>query len=316
MLRVVLLSLACAALVTSSGDTAKKIKRSINAWNSDVACWGHENALKFHVGLEQAIEQCSEYGSPASLVKPVSNPWTTIPQPENNNPFQTLPAGVGRINPAQYQNWNNIWANYLGNNNRQRRQAGEATDGLLETDEEDFQEFLEDFEDFKSDMGHKMGNLTCVMTKMDMLDSALQVNLPMYTGGFWDKIDVSKTLAGSDPVWRQMMTSGYTDCYSIAQTFPKEALEKNPVTKVFGRHMIFFKCAAKVEKKCCYQAQMYDWIKTLYGDDPSFNWAQYGFPTNKYERAELAIKIMTETASDEEEFVGNFFYGVYGDSTP
>ena len=158
------------------------------------------------------------------------------------------------------------------------------------------------------------------------LDSALQVNLPMYTGGFWDKIDVSKTLAGSDPVWRQMMTSGYTDCYSIAQTFPKEALEKNPVTKVFGRHMIFFKCAAvsilisrilktlyaslqKVETKCCYQAQMYDWIKTLYGDDPSFNWAQYGFPTNKYERAELAIKIMTETASDEEEFVGNFFYG-------
>merc|ERR1712013_576511 len=120
-----------------------------------------------------------------------------------------------------------------------------------------------------------MGNLSCVMTKMEMLDSSLQVNLAMYTGGFWEKMDLSKTLAGSDPVWRQMMTSGYTDCYSIAQTLPEEALEKNPVTKVFGRHMIFFKCAAKVEKKCCYQAQMHDWIKTMYGDDPSFNWAQY-----------------------------------------
>jgi len=291
MLRVVLLSLACAATVSSS-DTAKRIKQSIDVYNADVACWGHENALRFHAGIAQAVEQCAGYGKPTISTKP-ANPWQSV------GAFNTLPADINRGNVA------NLWANSIFSN----RQKREATEGLLETDEEDFQEFLEDFEDFKSDMGHKMGNLTCVMTKMDMLDSALQVNLPMYTGGFWDKIDLSKTLAGSDPVWRQMMTSGYTDCYSIAQTFPEEALEKNPVTKVFGRHMIFFKCAAKVEKKCCYQAQMYDWIKTLYGDDPSFNWAQYGFPTNKYERAELAIKIMTETASDEEEFVGNFFYG-------
>merc|ERR1712013_374601 len=128
---------------------------------------------------------------------------------------------------------------------------------LLQDSKEDpaQHQHLEDFEDYKEDMGHNMGNLSCVMTKMEMLDSSLQVNLAMYTGGFWEKMDLSKTLAGSDPVWRQMMTSGYTDCYSIAQTLPEEALEKNPVTKVFGRHMIFFKCAAKVEKKCCYQAQ-------------------------------------------------------------
>jgi len=306
-MRIVLLSLACAALVSSS-NIAKKIQRNINTWNGDVACWGVENALKYHVGLVEAIEQCAGFGSPASLVKP-ANPWQTAPQPIPSSPFQTLPAGVSRLNQLnqlKYQNWNNIWANYLGNNVRQKRQA---TDGLLETDDEDFQEFLEDFDEYKEDMGSKMGNLTCVMTKMDMLDSALQVNLQMYTGGFWDKMDLSKTLAGSDPLWRQMMTSGYTDCYSIAQTFPQEALDKNPVSKVFGRHMIFFKCAAKVEKKCCYEAQMYDWIKTLYGADPSFNWAQFGLPNNKYELAALTVKVMTETASDEEEFVGDFFYG-------
>jgi len=286
MLRIVLLSLACAATV-SARDSAKYIKQSIDVYNADVACWGKENALRFHVGIQQAVEQCANFGKPSISTKP-ANPWQTLPAANSLN----------RGNVA------NFWANSIFNN----RQKREATDGLLETDEEDFQEFLEDFEDFKEDMGYKMGNLTCVMTRMDMLDSALQVNLPMYTGGFWDKIDLSKTLAGSDPVWRQMMTSGYTDCYSIAQTFPKEALEKNPVTKVFGRHMIFFKCAAKVEKKCCYEAQMNDWIKTLYGEDPSFNYAQFGLPTNKYERAALTIKVMTETASDEEEFVGDFFY--------
>jgi len=286
MLRIVLLSLACAATV-SARDSAKYIKQSIDVYNADVACWGKENALRFHVGIQQAVEQCTNFGRPSISTKP-ANPWQTLPEANSLN----------RGNVA------NFWANSIFNN----RQKREATDGLIETDEEDFQEFLDDFSDFKSDIGSRMGNLTCVMTKMEMLDSALQVNLPMYTGGFWDKIDLSKTLAGSDPVWRQMMTSGYTDCYSIAQTFPKEALEKNPVTKVFGRHMIFFKCAAKVEKKCCYEAQMNDWIKTMYGEDPSFNYAEFGLPMNKYERAALTIKVMTETASDEEEFVGDFFY--------
>jgi len=291
MLRLVLLSLACAATVISSGMD-NKIQRNIDVYNADVACWGKDNALAFHVGLVQAIEQCTNFGKPSNLLKP-ANPWQTV-QSAN-----TLPAGLNRGNIA------NFWSNSLFNN-RQKRQA---TGGLLETDEDDLQDFLDDFEEYKEDIGSKMGNLTCVMSKMDMLDSALQVNIAEYTGGFWDKMDLSKTLAGSDPLWRQMMNSGYTDCYSIAQTFPQETLNKNPVSKVFGRHMIFFKCAAKVEKKCCYEAQMYDWIKTLYGEDPSFNWAQFGLPNNKYELAALTVKVMTETASDEEEFVGDFFYG-------
>lgn len=291
MMRIFLLSLACAATVSSSG-VDNKIQRNIDVYNADVACWGKDNALAFHVGLVQAVEQCTNFGKPSNLLKP-ANPWQTVQS------VNTLPAGLNRGNIATF------WSNSLFNN-RQKRQA---TGGLLETDEDDFQEFLDDFEAYKEDIGSKMGNLTCVMSKMNMLDSALQVNIAEYTGGFWDKMDLSKTLAGSDPLWRQMMTSGYTDCYSIAQTFPQEALDKNPVAKVFGRHMIFFKCAAKVEKKCCYEAQMYDWIKTLYGEDPSFNWAQFGLPNNKYELAALTVKVMTETASDEEEFVGDFFYG-------
>jgi len=291
MLRLVLLSLACAATVSSTDKTDRKIRHNIDMYNADVACWGRENAVRFHAGLAQAIEQCANFGNPSNLLKP-ANPWQTV-QSAN-----TLPAGLNRGNVA------NFWSNSLFNN-RQKRQA---TEGLLETDDDDLQDFLEDFEDYKEDLGSKMGNLTCVMSKLDMLDSSLQVNLAEYTGGFFDKVDLSKTLAGSDPVWRQMMTSGYTDCYSIAQTFPQETLDKNPVSKVFGRHMIFFKCAAKVEKKCCYEAQMYDWIKTLYGEDPTFNWAQYGLPSNKYELAALTVKVMTETASNEEEFVGDFFY--------
>jgi len=292
MMRVVLVFLACVAMSSSSG-MEKRIKQSIDKYNADVACWGKENALRFHVGLAQAIEECSNFGKPGNLLRP-ANPWQTVAG------ANTLPAGLNKATVANY------WANSLFGN-RQKRQA-EATGGLLEADEEDLKEFLDDFQDYKEDLGSKMGNLTCVMTKMNMLDSALQVNMAEYTSGFWERIDLSKTLAGMDPIWRQRMVDGFTDCYSIAQNFPQETLDKNPVSKVFGRHMIFFKCANKVEDKFCYEAQMNDWLTTLYGEDPSFNWSQYGLPSNKYELAHLTIKVMSATASAEEEFVGDFFY--------
>merc|ERR1712045_403193 len=38
-------------------------------------------------------------------------------------------------------------------------------------------------------------NLTCVMQKLNMLDSNLQVNMAQYTTDVWNKIDLSQTMA-------------------------------------------------------------------------------------------------------------------------
>merc|ERR1711892_1078253 len=334
MMKLVLLSLAALSAVQSSSELAKKIHRDITKYNNDVACWGRGNAINFRVAMMHAAEQCASSPS-QDLLKPVNpflavltptnnpfqtlpaaanNPFQTIPAPVNN-PFQTLPASSSPIqtlpqNTRQgfnFQNWNKLWSTvFVQPSTRGKRAA--STNGLLETDEEDFQEFLEDFTDFKQDMTTKMSNLTCVLSKLKMLDSNLQVNLKAYTHDFWNEVDLSQTLAGSDPVWRNMMTAAYQDCYSIAQSWPQETLNKNPITKVFGRHMVFFKCAKKVEAKCCMEAQADEWLSALYGEDPTVNYAQYGLPSNKYKRAALAIKVMTEAATDEEEFVGDFFY--------
>ena len=204
----------------------------------------------FKVALKQAMEQCGHSSGPANLLKP-ANPFAqliqgnsdanTLPFPinnnNNNNPFQTLPSPVNNNNPFKSSNsrlsaWKNLW-------NRNKRQA----EGLLQPTEEDFKEFLMDFEDFKGDVASMMGNLTCVLTKMDMLDSNLQVNMKAYTDDLWTKMDLSQTMAGEDPEWRQMLENEYKDCYDIARSFPQTALNKNPLMKVFGRHMVFFKCA-------------------------------------------------------------------------
>merc|ERR1711918_214989 len=68
------------------------------------------------------------------------------------------------------------------------------------------------------------------------------MGLKLYTTDIWQQMNLKKTLAGEDPEWRQKMISGYTDCYQVASNWPQQSLDRNPITKVFGRHMIFFKC--------------------------------------------------------------------------
>merc|ERR1712211_222524 len=255
-----------------------------------------------HGGVQQV-------GLASRMVRP-KNPFTTLPANLNNqqgplnrflnngnsrNPLSAL-LSRNSIGSSAQNSWNSLFRN--------RR----AAEGLLEVDEEEeLERFVEDFADFKEDIGSMIGNLTCVMTKLDMLDSALQVNLKLWTTDVWQQLDLKKTLAGEDPEWRQKMIGGYTDCYQVASNWPQQSLDRNPITKVFGRHMIFFKCAMKQEKKMCGMAQMYSWLKTLYGDSDDFNWSQFGLPQDKYDRAALTIMVQTQAASKEERFINDFF---------
>merc|ERR1711990_270483 len=238
-----------------------------------------------------------------------NNPFTTLPG-DASNPWMNVPADTRR-NPlsklfnrgSNTDKWADLWGDFL--NGRSKRQAEE---GLIEIDEAaELEKFLEDYDEFKTDIGSMIGNLTCVLTKMDMLDSSLQVNLKAYTTDIWQQMNLKKTLAGEDPEWRQKMISGYTNCYQVASNWPQQSLDRNPITKVFGRHMIFFKCAMKQEKKMCGMAQMYSWLTTLYGNSDDFNWSQFGLPTDKYDRAALTIMVQTEASTKEEKFINDFF---------
>jgi len=265
--------------------------------------------MYYRLAQYQAMEECSKSGLASRMVRP-TNPFTTLPDNLNNqqgplnrflnnansrNPLSAL-LSRNSIGSSAQNSWNSLFRN--------RR----AAEGLLEVDEEEeLERFVEDFADFKEDIGSMIGNLTCVMTKLDMLDSALQVNLKLWTTDVWQQLDLKKTLAGEDPEWRQKMIGGYTDCYQVASNWPQQSLDRNPITKVFGRHMIFFKCAMKQEKKMCGMAQMYSWLTTLYGNSDDFNWSQFGLPQDKYDRAALTIMVQTQAASKEERFINDFF---------
>merc|ERR1712173_474341 len=235
---------------------------------------GKGNMYLYKLALLEATEQCTQQDH-HNLLKP-ANPILsllnqdaeTLPfqlsnnQARNNNPFLSSSNSNNPFKSSSSQlnlnAWNNLWGN-----SRSKRQA----EGLLQPTEEDFREFLEDFEEFKGDIATKMGNLTCVMQKLNMLDSNLQVNMAQYTTDVWNKIDLSQT-------------------------------------------MVFFKCAKKVEHKCCAMACANDMLETLYGTNDNYDWTQHNMPQNKYKRAALTLKIMYGTASDEEMAINDFFFGM------
>jgi len=301
---------ALATVAASSHEMMKKIHKDMMVMNSMTACWGKGNMMLYKMAIWEATEQCMQENH-SNLLKP-ANPILsllnqnqeaeTLPFPvNNNNPFLSssrLNSNPFKSSSSKLNAWANIW------NSRNKRQV----EGLLQPTEEDFKEFLMDFEDFKGDIASKMGNLTCVMKKMDMLDNNLQVNMKAYSGDMWNKIDLSQTMAGQDAEWRDMLETHYKDCYDIARSFPQSALNRNPLTKVFGRHMVFFKCAKKAEAKCCGMACANDMLETLYGRNDNYDWTQHGMPANKYERAAWTMKVMYGTASPEEGAIHEFFF--------
>jgi len=305
----VLFFLAFAVASGQAMSTREAIQMDMEKFNNDAMCWGVENMMAYRLAQYKAMEECSKYGQFSTLPAPSNNPFTTLPG-DASNPWMNVPADTRR-NPlsklfnrgSNTDKWADLWGDFL--NGRSKRQAEE---GLIEIDEAaELEKFLEDYDEFKTDIGSMIGNLTCVLTKMDMLDSSLQVNLKAYTTDIWQQMNLKKTLAGEDPEWRQKMISGYTDCYQVASNWPQQSLDRNPITKVFGRHMIFFKCAMKQEKKMCGMAQMYSWLTTLYGNSDDFNWSQFGLPPDKYDRAALTIMVQTEASSKEDKFINDFF---------
>merc|ERR1711931_550030 len=58
------------------------------------------------------------------------------------------------------------------------------------------------------------------------------------------------------------------------------------------------------------KAQMLKWLETIYGSDPSEDPSEYGLPKDKYDAAAVSIMVLNNAATPEEEFVGEFFWGM------
>merc|ERR1712045_869755 len=166
MLRFLTLA-AALALAAGMGMDEKKIMKDMMVFNSMTACWSKGNMYLYKLALLEATEQCTQQDH-HNLLKPANPILSLLNQDAETLPFQLSNNQARNNNPFKSSSsqlnlnaWNNLWGN-----SRSKRQA----EGLLQPTEEDFEEF-------KGDIATKMGNLTCVMQKLNMLDSNLQVNM-------------------------------------------------------------------------------------------------------------------------------------------
>jgi len=299
-MKLILMSLLVLGPCYGMDAMFKKIMKQTAKHTFDAACFGETNKNNYDLAVGAAIEKCLQLAPAIDLINILSpsSPFTSLfPSVNTKNPFR------------QFQDYQDL--DQLVSLWRTKRSAdSEITTGLLQPDEDDFMEFLGDFADFKGEMATKMGNLTCVLTEMKLLTPELKVNIEEYTKDLaeYEEYDLSESPIVEDPEWRARLSRGYQDCYDISESIPSAALSGSPLKRVFGRQMIFFKCAKKNEMTNCALGQMKRWLEQIYG--VSENNTAYGLPEDDYEAAGLGLMVLDNAASEEEKFVSDFFWGV------
>merc|ERR1712083_3661 len=107
------------------------------------------------------------------------------------------------------------------------------------------------------------------------------------------------------------------DFYEMAQSWPATSLNRSPMSRMFGRQMLFFKCADRTERRVCTEAQLLENLETFYGSESDEETAEriasIGLPENKYDAAAVSIAVLQNAMSEEEKFVERFLWDLDGD---
>jgi len=282
MFRFCLLLTLATLVAAGPGYKAMMMKKMAKHY-FDQMCWGKDNQMAKYKSIKESLASCMGQAAPA----PRAMPQKMVMKPVHS---YHVPA-YSIVSPYQFTRYHHL--------------------GKRATPEEETAEFLNDWVDFQGDLEHKIGNLTCVFDKMGLHTASGDVNLRFFTTDFWNNINLDSTLAGSDPAWRSMLTTKWTDCYNKAQAIPTETLTRMSFMKSMpqlARNMEFWMCAMEAKTDACSAALQHSMLEDMYGkDDGSINWTEYGLPADKYELASVATMVLINSKSDMEKFICSFF---------
>merc|ERR1711973_244473 len=258
----------------------------IDIYNHRSKCWGKKNVDMYAAQMEKAKRECMQMEPMFDFPghgEGVQNPFLR----PNNNPFEKLTRG------GDFSDLQSLW-----------RSKREASEGLVDVDEDDFYEFLQQCGQLTEDME----------VNMDFYTTALRAEEPE-TGFTWD-VEGS---AAKDPEWREKIATAYEDCHDLAESWPATSLNRRPMTRMFGRQMIFFKCADRTERRVCTEAQLLENLETFYGSESDEETAEriasIGLPEDKDDAAAISVAVIQNAMSEEEKFVERFLWNLNGDSS-
>jgi len=298
---------AVATIAAAAGTYETELLRGIDIYNFRSKCWGKQNVDKYALLTEKAKRECMQMEPSFDFPGHGHGPQNPFLRP-NNNPFEKLTKG------GDFSDLQSLW-----------RSKRDASEGLLDVDEDDFYEYLQQVNDHKHFKHNAMGNLTCVLQKTGQLTEDMEINMDWYaaalraeepeTGFTWD----AEGAAATDPEWREKIATAYEDCHELAESWPATSLNRRPMTRMFGRQMIFFKCADRTERRICTEAQLLENLETFYGsqsdEETAEQIAAIGLPEDKYDAAAISVAVIHNAQSEEEKFVERFLWNLNGDSS-
>merc|ERR1711963_208859 len=157
MLSSVLIFGSVATIAAGAGTYETELLRSIDIYNFRSKCWGKKNVDMFAAQMEKAKRECMQMEPAFDFPGHGDGPQNPFLRP-NNNPFEKLTKG------GDFSDLQSLW-----------RTKRDASEGLVDVDEDDFYEFLQ-----------KCGQLTDDMEiNMDWYATALRAEEPE-TGFTWD----------------------------------------------------------------------------------------------------------------------------------
>ena len=140
-----LLLLLLATLAAAGPGYKEKMMKKMAKHFFDQMCWGKENMRAKHTAIQEAMEECG-----GEVTVPRAMP--AVPRVAALHTY-TLPAHTFPLLPhLQYPGYHRL--------------------GKRAVADQETAEFLNDWMDFKGGMEAKIGNLTCVFKKMDLLTAS------------------------------------------------------------------------------------------------------------------------------------------------
>jgi len=262
--------------VNSMKDVDSDIMTKIKNYQLCASCWGEEYAMAYKRSVMEASEKCGGASMPAA--------------PRVAAPLMAYPSTVFRMPVAAHSHYNNYYSPYttLG---RKKRMAESV--GLAEAME------------FMGNMETMVGNFTCVMKELGLLNANGDVNTDVFASSALSQkaFPASGTKAGADPVFINKLTSEMKQCSDISRSWPQEALNKNPFMQQHGRMALYFMCIKKAERQCCAKYVMADMLEK-FGVNVNLPMA-----ADKYDAAAMAVKIMKSKSTKEMQHIDDYIWG-------
>merc|ERR1712198_178964 len=280
MLLPVILSLLALTAVQGTeidDDTMDKINR----WNLLSFCYGQEWLEQFG---ELQYKLSIECGATPSLVTPTAN----LQLPVTANVLGTT------YHVPTYMYAPVITPGVYGKKKKRQATASPDLSGL----------FSEGLADYQMEMASKIGNLSCVLKGMGILDAAGNINAASIS---YEKLteEMSKTKAGSDPAFLIKLAQDWNDCLDIPNTWPQKALDRHPMLQMYGRQYIFFDCMKRTEVQACAKFQLSQYVESMLGNNQLVD----SLPGDKYDKANMAYDVLVHATTPAEKFIDDFFWG-------